>query len=79
MDKMRNKRLLSVCMVFLLVVELLLYSGKVFVVQAEGVASSLSSEELRETAAMIAADTSPDLGVTAKAAVLMEADRKSVV
>ncbi len=79
MDKMRNKRLLSVCMVFLLVVELLLYSGKVFVVQAEGVASSLSSEELRETAAMIAADTSPDLGVTAKAAVLMEADTGTII
>ena len=76
---MRNKRLLSVCMVFLLVVELLLYSGKVFVVQAEGVASSLSSEELRETAAMIAADTSPDLGVTAKAAVLMEADTGTII
>lgn len=76
---MRNKCLLSVCMVFLLVVELLLYSGKVFVVQAEGVASSLSSEELRETAAMIAADTSPDLGVTAKAAVLMEADTGTII
>jgi len=40
---------------------------------------SLTTEELRETAAMIKADTSPDLGITAKAAILMEADTGTVI
>lgn len=71
--------MLSMVTVFLLIASLLFSVGASAVVRAEGVTSSLSSEELRETAAMIAADTAPDLGVTAKAAVLMEADTGTII
>lgn len=76
---MKKNGVLSRLTVFLSVVSLLLSSGVLTVVRAEGIASSLSSEELRETAAMIAADTAPDLGITAKAAVLMEANTGTII
>lgn len=76
---MKKKSILSTITAFLLIVNLLLYSEGLAVVQAEGMATSRSSEELRETAAMIATDTEPDLGVTAKAAVLMEASTGTII
>ena len=76
---MKNNSILSMVTVFLLVANLLVYAAASAVVQAEGVTSSRNSEELRETAAIIAADTGPDLGITAKAAVLMEADTGTII
>lgn len=76
---MKRKSILSTITAFLLVVSLLLDLGGLSAVRAEGITSSLDSEELRETAAIIAADTNPDLGVTAKAAVLMEASTGTII
>ncbi len=76
---MKKKSILFTLTAVLLAVAMLLsYESSAFV-RAEGLADSRSSEELRETAAAIMADTAPDLGITAKAAILMEADTGTVI
>lgn len=77
---MKNKSVLSMLTALLMIVVLMLSSVFSAVVQAEErITIPLTTEELRETAAMIEADVSPDLGITAKAAVLMEADTGTII
>jgi len=77
---MKNKNVLSVLTALLITVVLMLSSVFSAVVQAnEEFTIPLTTEELRETAAMIEADVSPDLGITAKAAILMEANTGTII
>lgn len=77
---MKNKSVLSMLTALLMIVVHMLSAVFSVVVQAEErITIPLTTEELRETAAMIEADVSPDLGITAKAAVLMEADTGTMI